>query len=148
MKGKKKYIMPLLLAGVTATGVVVDVQQSITTMAAEKTQISNVAMSVVGGFEDGNGNTGTTFNVGKVYLPAVEYNNDVNAELGTDYDFQIFKGINKIDYATDSNGVYFNAEYVGYYTIKVVDLKNTDEKAAQRELRMRMQLQINQNLEV
>ena len=71
MKGKKKYIMPLLLAGVTATGVVVDVQQSINTLATEKTQISNVAFSVDGGFKDESGKTGTTFEVGKVYLPVV-----------------------------------------------------------------------------
>jgi len=29
-----------------------------------------------GGFKDGDGKTGTTFNVGKVYLPSVKYNNN------------------------------------------------------------------------
>ena len=136
MKGKKKIIMPLLLAGVTATGVVVDVQQSITTLAAEKTKISNVQFSVDGSFtgmKDGEAATGTTFNVGKVYLPVISYNNvkdDDFSDLGTKYDFEIYKGVTKIEYKTEGEDankkVYFDANYVGYYTIKVIDKLNAD----------------------
>ena len=45
MKGKKKYIVPLLLAGVTATGYVANVQQQQNVQvvqAAETSEIDNV----------------------------------------------------------------------------------------------------------
>ena len=58
MKGKKKYIVPLLLAGVTtATGVVTTVNQAVTVEAASATytndtKVEGVEIKLVEGFED------------------------------------------------------------------------------------------------
>lgn len=110
MKGKKKLILPLLLAGVTATtGYVAPVTQAVS--AAEtngytaETLISGEKVEVKG-FED-------TYNIGdKVYLPDV-------TTAATTYEFTVTKGGKTVTTQTDSEGEYFVAKYKGYYNIEV-----------------------------
>lgn len=114
MKGKKKLILPLLLAGVTATtGYVAPVTQAVS--AAEtngytaETEISGQELKVKG-FED-------TYNIGDdIYLPEV---------TGANYEFKVTKGGKSVEIKTDNEGKkYFKAEYKGYYNIEV---STTDE---------------------
>lgn len=77
-------------------------------------------------------------------LKAKQAGIDVDAALKMAENVLDSSGVMQILSQDDAEKIY--AALRGRKTI--VDLKNTDEKAAQRELRMRMQLQINQNLEV
>ncbi|MBE5757549.1 MAG: hypothetical protein E7345_01280 [Clostridiales bacterium] len=145
MKGKKKYIMPLLLAGVTASSVVVDVQQNMTAIAAEKEEINTTNVQVSGGFRDGDGNVQSSFGVGKIYVPYISYNDNTpdtdysECGEGKSYDFKVFKGSTELPdtvWGSDTKGKYFVADYEGYYTVKVIDLNAEEEYNVVHELKV------------
>lgn len=120
MKGKKKLILPLLLAGATvATGYVAPVYQSVS---AATTNGYDDTTSIIGeqvkvsGFDD-------TYQVGDiVFLPAL-----ANAEYkvtkgGKDVTKTISsEDLSSADFTGHSAGEqYFVAEYEGYYNIEIV----------------------------
>ena len=130
MKDKKKIIVPLLLAGVTATGVVanVSVQQQIQVQAetnaeSEITKVEGAVLNV-GPFRKLEKATETesakltnayTFSIGdKVYMPKVS---GYSAEETIKY--TIKKGNKTFEPKSDGNGYYFEASYPGYYDITI-----------------------------
>ena len=130
MRGKK-YIVPLLLAGATASGYVANIEQSVS-VSAEESVMNTVEVSIEGGFKDSSNNTQTSFGLGNVYLPVVKVNGVLDSDyskLGVTYDFNIKRGSDKSEYVKDANknnAPYFNAQYEGYYTVTIVTLKEVD----------------------
>lgn len=118
MKGKKKLILPLLLAGATvATGYVAPVYQSVS---AATTNGYDDTTSIVGeqvqveGFDD-------TYKVGDpVFLPRITTGSDK-------VDFKVTKGGKQIEIKTATEQInghdvgekYFEAKYEGYYNIEI-----------------------------
>lgn len=120
MKGKKKIIVPLLLAGVTATGVVAtNVQQQVTNVqAAETSAITNVEGAELRftPFQK------DTYAVGEeVYLPEPKVIVD-GLELESDEEivYTVKKGNKTVSIKTDAQGKkYFVANYEGYYNVSL-----------------------------
>ena len=115
MKGKKKYIVPLLLAGVTATGVVAtNFQQQATQVHAETsaiTEIEGAELKFTPFQKD-------SYAVGdKVYLP--EPTVEGGLESDEEIVYTVKKGNKTVIIKTDSEGDYFEANYEGYYNITV-----------------------------
>lgn len=116
MKGKK-IIVPLLLAGMTATGVVTNVEQKVSVQ-AQDTAIVNVAgaeLQVKNGFSD-------SYKVGDpVYLP------DVSTNVG-EVEYEITKGNKTVKVLEDGQGKkYFEAKYVGYYNVSISAVEKNGE---------------------
>ncbi|MBE5738206.1 MAG: DUF5011 domain-containing protein [Clostridiales bacterium] len=123
MKGKKKLVLPLLLAGVTATtGYVAPVQQAVSAAQQEysaTTSVVGASVKVEEGFSD-------NYQVGdRVWLP------EVTVGDAGEYEFKVTKGGDAIEIATvpldttdpelvDYKGKkYFWANYEGYYDITI-----------------------------
>ena len=110
MKGKK-IIVPLLLAGVTATGVVANFQQQNIQVTAEDKASWNVIgedMKVEGGFEIVDD---------KVYLPKV-----TTSSADGNYTYKVTKGSSNIevkDPETTGGKYYFIAKHEGYYNVSI-----------------------------
>lgn len=128
MKDKKKIIVPLLLAGVTATGVVSNISQVQQTQvqAESTTTINNVVGAEIKtsrfrALKDGSLVYQDTFNVGdNVYLPVV------NVEDGVTLEYKIKKDSKEFEPTkdTDRNAYYFKAEYQGYYDVTIYAKKD------------------------
>lgn len=123
MKDKKKIIVPLLLAGVTATGVVSNISQvqQIQVQAEDATAINNVVGAEIKtsrfrALKDGSLVFQDTFNVGDtIYLP------QVNVEDGVTLEYKIKKDSKEFEPTkdTDRNAYYFQANYQGYYDVTI-----------------------------
>lgn len=139
MKDKKKIIVPLLLAGVTATGVVSNINQiqQVSVQAAETTDITDVvgAEIKVGRFralkDDNTYVYQDTFNVGeKIYLPKVDLgddSDDVTLKYTVTKDKKQFEltDANKASIQDDGKDVYyFTADFEGYYDITISAVNN------------------------
>lgn len=116
MKGKKKYIVPLLLAGVTATGVVAtNVQQQVQVQAVESSTITNIEGAELrfSPFQEDSYAVGD-----KVYLPVP---NVVGLETGEKVVYKVKKGNKTVSIKNDNDGKgdYFVAQYEGYYNISL-----------------------------
>lgn len=127
MKDKKKIIVPLLLAGVTATGVVSNINtiQQVQVQ-AEETGITDVVGAEIkvnrfSKLEDGTPKYTDTFNVGdKVYLPEVTLGDglvDGNDDVKVVY--KIKKDKKEWEPSKDANGYFFEAKYQGYYNVTI-----------------------------
>ena len=114
MKGKKKYIVPLLLAGVTtATGVVTTVNQAVTVSAAsatytDETKVDGAEIKLVSGFED-------KYQIGDTVT--IQATTDV---ADADLVYTVTKNGKDVPVTEDTNkyGV-FTVNYAGYYNISV-----------------------------
>lgn len=117
MKGKKKIIVPLLLAGMTATGVVAtNVQQQVNhVQAAETSAITNVEGAELRftPFQK------DTYAVGEVvYLPEPQVVGDLESDEEIVY--TVKKGNKTVSIKTDTQGKkYFVASYEGYYNVSL-----------------------------
>lgn len=122
MKDKKKIIVPLLLAGVTATGVVANVAEQQIQVKAETAEITNVvgAELKVSRFRAEQNGTlvyADSFNVGdKVYLPECTFD---SLEEVDNIKYTIKKDKKEFEPVQDSLGYYFVAQYQGYYDITI-----------------------------
>lgn len=127
MKGKSKYIVPLLLAGVTASAGVattIEQQQQTVVQAAVKTpeNIENVAgatISLVGGFED-------SYKLGdEVTMPAVTVDGEDLSEgfNGHTVTYKIYRGDKEKPVKTLVAGVdtdlVFEPTYTGAYNVEI-----------------------------
>lgn len=126
MKGKKKIVLPLLLAGVTATaGYVAPVTQAVATVSATTTTSDTENTKVVGekitvtNFQD-------TYSIGEiVYMPQVAVTNHAGVEYkvtksGVKVQLSEVTSDNQSEHSGHSVGdKYFKADYEGYYTIEV-----------------------------
>lgn len=130
MKGKKKIIVPLLLAGVTATGIVTNVQQNISVKAetGEITQVEGAELIVKPFLKD-------SYNVGDIVLmPETSFDNGNEETI----EYSVKKGNKNItlqsvtaddisnnpEFENSSVGdKYFIASYEGYYNVSVTARK-------------------------
>ena len=128
MKGKSKYIVPLLLAGVTASAGVattIEQQQQTVVQAAVKTpeNIENVAgatISLVGGFED-------SYKLGEeVTMPAVTVDNKTQAEgfNGHTVTYKIYRGNKEKPVKELAAGGKFTPTYTGAYNVEITATKD------------------------
>ncbi len=136
MKGKKKLLLPLLLAGVTATaGYVAPVQQAVSVAAKDtaETAVIGSVIKVEDGFLD-------NYKVGDaIPLPSV---------TGAEVDFTVTKGKNKVK-VLESDGTvahpsgegtiadgdkYFIASYEGYYNISIATKAENQVKTEVKNL--------------
>ena len=122
MKYKKKIIVPLLLAGVTATGVGANVAEQHIQVKAETAEITNVVgaelkVSRFRAEKDGALVYADSFNVGdKVYLPECTFDASVDAD---NIKYTIKKDKKEFEPEQDSLGYYFVAQYQGYYDVTI-----------------------------
>jgi len=127
MKGKKKLIVPLLLAGVTATGVVANVQQvqnqQVQAATSEINNVEGAELRIKPFLED-------SYNVGDpVYLPAAEVVGGTETDEKVVYTVKKGNKTVKLETETDeSTGhkgeQYFIAKYEGYYNVTVEVVKD------------------------
>jgi len=119
MKGKSKYIVPLLLAGVTASaGVVTTInQQQQTTVQAETTDskvindINGAELKVKGGFED-------IYQLGdEVSMP------EVDCDAAFDVVYRIYRGSKEVATITDPTEK-FEPTYTGAYNVVIEATKD------------------------
>ena len=120
MKGKKKYIVPLLLAGVTtATGVVTTVNQAVTVEAASATytndtKVEGVEIKLVEGFED-------KYQIGDTVTIQAE----VVGASGANLEYKVTKNGKNVPVEVDDEGATptyygsFKVDFAGYYNISV-----------------------------
>ena len=125
MKGKKKYIMPLLLAGVTATaGVVTEFKQQETMVqASEVSTISDVVgarIEVLGGFDDDGYMLGTE---GGIAMPTVRLNGyayDASNWAGYTVTYTISRGSKVFKtIVADDDVEKFVPKYTGDYDVTI-----------------------------
>jgi len=121
MKGKKKYIVPLLLAGVTtATGVVATVNQAVTVEAAsatytDNTKVEGVEIKLVEGFED-------KYQIGDTVTICAELAGGVS---GANLEYKVTKNGKNVPVVVDDEGTdptyygSFTVDFAGYYNISV-----------------------------
>ncbi len=129
MKGKKKLVLPLLLAGATvATGYVAPVQQAVSAAQQEytaTTQVVGTSVKVEEGFSD-------NYHVGdKVWLPKVttgagEYEftvtkggDEIEVKEFTQGDLEALPAAEQADMADYVGKKYFDANYEGYYSVTI-----------------------------
>lgn len=129
MKGKKKLVLPLLLAGATvATGYVAPVQQAVSAAQQEysaTTQVVGTSVKVEEGFSD-------NYHVGeKVWLPRVttgagDYEftvtkggDEVEIKTFTQTDLEALPTEEQADMASYVGKKYFDANYEGYYSVTI-----------------------------
>lgn len=118
MKDKKKIIVPLLLAGVTATGVVANVvdikQQQMQVRASESLTDVKGAELIVGSFGE------TSYNVNtKVELPSVSNKSALEAD-GFTLVYKIKKDKKEYTITAEADGkYYFTPKYQGYYDLTI-----------------------------
>lgn len=118
MKDKKKFIVPLLLAGVTATGVVANVvdikQQQMQVKASESLTDVKGAELIVGAFGE------TSYNVNtKVELPSVSNKTALEAD-GFTLVYKVKKDKKVYTVTADTDGkYYFTPKYQGYYNLTI-----------------------------
>lgn len=128
MKDKKKIIVPLLLAGVTATGVVSNISQvqQVSVQAETTGEITDVvgAEIKVSRFQALNSDNTSleyrdTFKVGdRVYLPKVTLDSD-SGLTSSDIVYTIKKDKKEFTPESDEKGFYFVANYQGYYDVTI-----------------------------
>lgn len=123
MKGKKKLVLPLLLAGVTATtGYVAPVTQAVSAATSttsnyyEETKVVGEKIQIKG-FQD-------TYSIGdNVYLPKVEGASNIEysvTKVGKKVELLTVSDENLAEHTGHNVGdKYFKADYEGYYNIEV-----------------------------
>lgn len=120
MKGKSKYIVPLLLAGVTASAGVattIEQQQQTVVQAAVKTpdtleEMAGATISLVGGFED-------SYKLGEeVTMPAV------TVDAGHTVTYKIYRGDKEKPVKELAAGENFKPTYTGAYNVEIVATKD------------------------
>ena len=120
MKGKKKLVLPLLLAGVTATtGYVAPVAQAVNVNATtqneynESTKVIGASVQVTEGFSD-------DYKVGdKVWLPNVTVSDSSAPEFSVTKGGETIEVLEETEAGANHGKKYFVANYEGYYDVTI-----------------------------
>ena len=127
MKGKNKYIVPLLLAGVTATaGVVTNVNQQQVSVQASSTatdvNVNGAELRMKGGFEDIYQLGGDPITMPEVacIIDGVDVNNDANDDNNVNIVYKVYRGTKLVaEFDNDSASKDFEPTYTGAYNVKI-----------------------------
>ncbi len=150
MKGKSKYILPLILAGVTASaGVATTFEQQQIQVQADVTtpdtinDVAGATISMVGGFlkkvDGGNPVAADCFSLGDIVLmPSVTVNGKTGTDSTSPYDgfdvtYKIYRGDKKKPVAELKAGtdtLEFKPTFTGAYNVEVVATKNNNTTKA------------------
>lgn len=137
MKGKKKLVLPLLLAGVTATtGYVAPVAQAVNVNATtqneynESTKVIGASVQVTEGFSD-------DYKVGdKVWLPSVTVSDSSSPEFTVTKGGETIEVLEETESGANHGKKYFVANYEGYYDVTISTTGTDKVKTTVENLRV------------